>query len=467
VVIVGGGIAGLSATRRLAARGVDDFVLLELEQTVGGNSRHGINEVSAFPWGAHYVPLPGDDAPEVGRLFEELGIIRGRDGRGLPIYREEYLCHDPVERLFMHGRWQEGLVPQLGLSSRERAQIDGFFARMHEIRQTRGADGRRAFTIPVDESSRDPAWLSLDRLTMAGWLDDQGWDSAPLRWYVDYCCRDDFGAGMDQVSAWAGVHYFASRHGKAANAPSSSVVTWPEGNGWLVEQLRKPVENRIRQGILVSRITPGGRQVEVEGYSVATRRTTRWLAESVIFAAPRFVAARVLNNVIRTDGLNYAPWMVANLTLDTLPEGRGADLAWDNVIYGSRSLGYVVATHQHLDPSPRRTVLTYYQPLDHLPPAKARKEASGRSHREWCDLILTDLGRAHPDLRRQLRRLDLMIWGHAMIRPEPGFMWGPSREKMTEPIGNVFFAHSDMSGMSLFEEAYIRGIRAADAALGP
>ena len=34
-----------------------------------------------------------------------------------------------------------------------------------------------------------------------------------LRWYLDYCCRDDYGAGMAQVSAWAGIHYFASRHG--------------------------------------------------------------------------------------------------------------------------------------------------------------------------------------------------------------------------------------------------------------
>jgi hypothetical protein len=36
---------------------------------------------------------------------------------------------------------------------------------------------------------------------------------------------------------------------------------------------------------------------------------------------------------------------------------------------------------------------------------------------------------------------------------------------MAKSIENVFFAHSDMSGMSLFEEAYVRGIRAADAAV--
>jgi hypothetical protein len=36
---------------------------------------------------------------------------------------------------------------------------------------------------------------------------------------------------------------------------------------------------------------------------------------------------------------------------------------------------------------------------------------------------------------------------------------------MQSNLGRVHFAHSDMSGISLFEEAYIRGQRAADEAL--
>ena len=41
IVIVGGGIAGLSAAWRLDKRGFRDFVLLEMEREVGGNSRSG------------------------------------------------------------------------------------------------------------------------------------------------------------------------------------------------------------------------------------------------------------------------------------------------------------------------------------------------------------------------------------------------------------------------------------------
>src|SRR6476619_123993 len=47
VVIVGGGIAGLSAGWELERRGMRDFVLLELASQAGGNARSGENEVSA------------------------------------------------------------------------------------------------------------------------------------------------------------------------------------------------------------------------------------------------------------------------------------------------------------------------------------------------------------------------------------------------------------------------------------
>ncbi|MCA9806038.1 MAG: NAD(P)/FAD-dependent oxidoreductase, partial [Cyanobacteria bacterium HKST-UBA02] len=56
LTIVGGGIAGLSAGWWLKRNGFDDFVILELEKDVGGNSRAGRNHLGAFPWGAHYVP---------------------------------------------------------------------------------------------------------------------------------------------------------------------------------------------------------------------------------------------------------------------------------------------------------------------------------------------------------------------------------------------------------------------------
>lgn len=469
VAIVGGGIAGLAAARQLARAGHDDFLLLELEDQPGGNSCSGQNAISSYPWGAHYVPLPGSEAKEIVTLFEELGIITGRDADGQPVYNELYLCADPDERLFIHGEWQEGLVPGVGLSATDRTQMGQFFATMEKFKSATGNDGRPAFCIPIDRSSRDPEFLKLDQISMAQYLADHGWNSDHLRWYVNYCCRDDYGAEMKDTSAWAGIHYFASRTGKAANADTDTVVTWPEGNGWIVNRLREPIAPRIRSSALVFHVEQAGNGAHVDYFDVARQRSVRIEADSVIFAAPRFVAHRVIRERRESapiaDGFEYSPWMVANISLDYLPQGPGAPLSWDNVLYRSESLGYVVATHQHLHPFPKRTVLTYYLPLSAKPPVEARQEMLATTYDQWAERIVEDLSRAHPDIADHILQLDVWLWGHGMIRPSPGFIWGPQRAKALEPLDRIVFAHSDMSGISIFEEAYIRGVEAARVVL--
>jgi len=465
VVIVGGGISGLAAARRLDQHGMRNFLLLELEHEAGGNAASGRNAISAYPWGAHYVPLPNEEATEVLALFEELGLTRGRGVNGAPIFDEESLCSDPMERLFDAGRWQEGLLPQIGITDADRRQYEAFFARMVQFRDRRGNDGQPAFAIPLDLSSRDPELLALDRITMAEWLRTEHFDSGPLLWHVDYCCRDDYGAGIAHVSAWAGVHYFASRRGRAANADPDAVVTWPEGNGRLAHQLAAPLGERLHSGRVVFNVEQNGGEVFVDAFDVARERSIRHRARGVVCAAPRFVAQRIVRGLPPANGLEYSPWMVANITVDALPGSNGAALAWDNVARASASLGYVVATHQDITLVPQQSVLTHYWPLDTTDPRAARQQAIARTHREWCDLIVADLAQIHPGIEDHIRNIDVWLWGHGMIRPVPGFIWGEARARMLQPHGAVVFAHSDMSGISIFEEAFTRGTHAADALL--
>ena len=121
VAIVGGGMSGLSAGWRLDKLGIRDWLLLELGREAGGNSRGGQNTVSRYPWGAHYVPVPGRNAVHVRELFRELGLI---DVNGN--WDERTLCHSPQERLWQHGRWHEGLEPVDGLPRAEREQFTRF-----------------------------------------------------------------------------------------------------------------------------------------------------------------------------------------------------------------------------------------------------------------------------------------------------------------------------------------------------
>ncbi len=440
LVIVGGGVAGLSAAWRLQKRGFHDFALLEMEDRAGGNSRWGENEIAAYPWAAHYVPVPGKRATLVRELFEELGVLA--DGR----WEERYLCFSPQERLFLHGRWQEGIEPSTALTARDREQFRQFEQRMEQFRAT------GEFTVPMELGARPSP---LDRLSMADWLRNEGFDSPYLDWYVNYATRDDYGALASDVSAWAGIHYFAAR-AREEKGP----LTWPEGNGWIVKRLLERVGPRVRTGSFVYRIERQGRRLRV------LTEAASYLTEAVIFAAPTFLARYLMDGAPPATRFEYSPWLTANLTLDRLPRERGVEPAWDNVIYDSPGLGYVVATHQTLRSRVDRTVWTYYWALASGSPAENRKLLLAKDWTYWKEAILNDLARAHPDIRSCVTRIDILRLGHAMVRPTPGLIFSEERRRIAALAGNLLFANSDLSGFSIFEEAQYRGVKAADRAFG-
>lgn len=440
VVIVGGGMAGLSAAWQLDRKGFRDFVLLEMEDRAGGNARWGENGVSAYPWAAHYVPVPGPESTLVRELFEELGVLR--DG----VWEETSLVFSPKERVFREGRWEEGLEEAVAEGASDRAEFRRFGEVVERFR------GTGEFTIPSALGARPSP---LDGLSMERWMAGQGFRSPALRWYVDYACRDDYGALARDISAWAGIHYFASRDPKGSE---EGPLTWPEGNGWIARRLLAKLGSHVRTGALVHRVEPRGTGARV------LAGDTEYLADAVVFAAPSFLAPYLVEGAPRV-GFTYSPWVTANLTLERWPEERGSEPAWDNVIQDSPALGYVVADHQSLRTHRERSVWTYYWALAHQPPAQARAALLRRGWHEWKEAILADLERAHPDIRRCVSRIDVLRMGHAMVRPTPGFLADPARLALRAAAGPVFYAHSDLSGLSLFEEAQQRGVAAADRVL--
>lgn len=462
ILIAGGGIAGLAAGWRLAEAGFGDFHLIELEDSVGGNARNGRNAVSAYPLGAHYLPIPNEEARGLRTMLRQFGIITGeRDGR--PIYDPEQLCADLQERLLWQGRWQEGLIPRTGLTPRDKADLAAFDRAMKAFSTRRDAAGRPAFAIPTAYSARDPDLLALDRISFTAWLDEQGWTSPVLRAHVRYACRDDYGTEPAEVSAWAGIHYFASRRGFVAEGSGDNELTWPEGNARLARLMAERLPDRIVTGQIAYRAKNSGNGATIDVFDTTNDVSVRYRADAVILAMPHFIASRLLDEPV-VPGYSYAPWLIANVTVDRSPGGKGSPLAWDNVSASSASLGYVVATHQNASRQ-GPTVLTWYMPLSDMPPASARRLLIERSDADWRRLVRDDLLTMNPDLDGAIRSIDLWKWGHAMIRPTPDFLWQVAPSQRTAMKPPFFRAHSDMSGLSLFEEAHYHGMAAAEGAL--
>ena len=216
-------------------------------------------------------------------------------------------------------------------------------------------------------------------------------------------------------------------------------------------------------GRTVLRVTEGRHGVQVLAWDEATQRLEAWTAPQVVLALPLFVAARVLESpppALReaAKALGYAPWLVANLQLDKpLLDRAGAPPSWDNVVDGGRGLGYVDAMHQGLRPVPGATVLTAYHAL----PRGDRAALLADDPQPWAGLVLADLRRAHPDIHRRVQRIELMRWGHAMAIPMPGVQRHPALQALRAARGRVRYAHADLAGCSLFEEAFVAGCEAA------
>lgn len=478
IAILGAGMAGLAAAWQLRRAGHDDFLLVDGPEPFG-NAAGGRHGDLAYPTGAHYLPLPSRDCAHVRDILADLGILL-RDAHGeRPTYDERFILHAPEERLLRDGHWHEGIVPRAGVPAAELAEHRRFFAEMARLRTLRGADGRRVFTLPSSLCSRDPAWLALDTLTMRQWLGQQGYRSPTLHWYVDYCCRDDYGATAAHVSAWAGLHYFCARGGAAANAADDAWLTWPGGLQPLAEGLLERARARRLAGAAVSVRTVGGR---VEALCCTLEggkpRSTLVRARKVICAMPLFVASRVVDDIGRFgfDPARHlpatAPWLVTNYLLRGFPaELPEAPLSWDNMVYrdgGGPNLGYVVSTHQDIRVAPpARTVFTTYAALSDRTPLEGRRWLQAASPDALLALAGADLHAAYGSgIDRHIERADITLRAHAMAIPLPGFRTNAGLAALRDADGPVLFAHADLSGFSVFEEASWWGVQAALRALG-
>ena len=471
VLILGSGAAALSALWYLTRQGRRNVILAEGLERNGNHAAFVHGELSA-PGGAHYLALPSRENVALRAMLADLGILESGADSDAPRFRETDLVFAPAERLRYQGRWQEALLPQEDDDSRR------FFTLIQRLKRARGSDGRKVFAIPIALSSQDDAWRALDRLTFAEWLAREGYRSPTLLWYLDYCCRDDYGAGAAQVSAFAGLHYFAAR-----GHDSEAVLTWPDGLAHLSQLLRE------RSGLQALAALPDAatlhfaQPVAINASAVRIRESEAHVevllrdndsdarsllhARQVICAMPLMVAARVVENAAAYGLLagrgDYAPWLVSNFVLHRFPaEGASEALAWDNVIHGSGGLGYVAASNQLIRVAkPARTVFTAYTALNQGDPTAVRAWLLDAPDAELLAFAAQDLVAAYGRrFWRAVEAVDINIRAHAMRIPRPGYLDDAQLAAVRAHRSRLLFAHSDLGGYSVFEEAAYWGVEA-------
>lgn len=457
VVIVGGGVAGFSAAWMLNKHHINDFIILELENKIGGNSSYEENNITPYPTGAHYLPLPNKESIHVRELLYDIGAIVSGQFDEYPVYDEKLIVHAPQERIWVHNDWQEGGFPII-----TNQDSHAFYEFENKITQYKE---KNIFKIPVIYGKIEPELFSY---SMYDWLNKNKLTNPSLHWYVNYSCRDDYGVSYKQIPAYFGLHYFASRTGKGKNINEHSVMVSTKGNGWIIDKIKEKLsKDSIKTNNAVFRIEQENGKYLVHTHENGNSITYK--AEQVIWAAPMFVGKHVLAGVFpelqkTASNMEYAPWIISNITLkEPLQEKTKIPLSWDNLIYNSEGLGYVNTLHQEISTNLKNKImLTHYNAPTNDNSKQTRSELLNASWESLSKNVIKDLSIPHPNIRHQIEAIDIMIRGHAMTYPLLGVQnFYNTTEIAQKAPKNLFIAHSDLSSYSIFEEANYWGVKAA------
>ena len=358
-VIAGGGVAGLAAARALRQRGIEDFVLLDLEDAAGGNSRGGEVGGIACPLGAHYLPVPGDDAPRGAGPAGGAGLAPARR-RPLALRRAPAVPR-AAGAAVLPGRVAGGLA------AAGTASAPATLAQYARFAQRGGARARRRRLPHPGVAAPRARHARAGRETFAAWLDARRLRRPATALVPGLLLprrlrrRHRHGVGLGRPALLRQPPRLpAARRGRAGEREARADLA---GGQWLAHARgwpRRWASACAAAGWCCASPSGGTAWRWMPGTS-RTQRVERWQAARCIVALPAVRrgagGARTRRQLLRRAGAQrarYAPWVVANLHLRApLDDRPGAPPAWDNVIYGDRTgLGYVDgARHQSLDPA--------------------------------------------------------------------------------------------------------------------
>lgn len=230
VVVIGAGLAGLTAARELTRRGAD-VVVLEGRDRVGGRTKPAMLAGVPIDLGASFVG-PTQDA--VVALAAELGC------RTSPTYSEG------ANRIRWRGKVREyqGTIPKLGLLG------------LLDIGRIQWQFQRIAATVSITEPWASKGAAKLDSLTLGGWLQSIRARSTS-RDLMAIMSRVTWGAEPDEVSLLHAVRYVKTSGGLDRMldvAGGAQQDHFPGGSHEMSVRIAADLGDRVRLGAAVTRI---------------------------------------------------------------------------------------------------------------------------------------------------------------------------------------------------------------------
>jgi monoamine oxidase len=413
IVIVGGGVAGLSAAYFLRGK---DWLLLEKEPQFGGNALQEEFQGQVYGTGSAYA-YHGDEGDQ---LASEIGLK-------LPFVN----MPDPtiVDKTYVPDTWKTGLgqlpYPKQVLDSFKKFRDDMMKINVREKMSELDAQPFSHFTAPYAPEVQ------------------QWWDAyGPSNW----------GAVTEESSALVGI---ANAQDLISGGDAKRAIL-PGGLGCithkLVEVLASKYQERMLDNAAVVAVVQGKDAVRVTCLHEGKLITVA--AKLVLMCTPKHITSRIVMGLPSEQKTamrryRYAPYPVVNVIFDKPVYNRG----YDNWCPGSTFTDFIVADWTiRNDPGYKQkyNILSFYTPLRELQRSTLLDENACKS---LAARVLADFQKLLPEFNVDPVEVRIYRRGHAMFMAVPGH-YTKIRLAASHPMERIFFGNSDSGGPeSLTSEA--------------
>lgn len=444
-LIVGGGIAGMSAAYQLRH---EDFMLFELSDLLGGSSAGSRYKNISLCHGAHYdLSYPSNYGREVLSMLEDLKIIEfDQFSNTWKFVDKRYLIPKNREsQTFAHGSFRNDVL------------ADG-------ETKTAFIDLMKSFSgsMPMPTRLINEEFRYLNQISFVQWLKQQISIEQDFIDGLDYHMKDDYGAGASQVSALAGIHYFACRpyYTKAVELFSP-----PEGNSYFIKKLYDQLpKEKIYRSHLVKAIHEKDKIFGIEVVDAVKQEVMKISCEKIIYAGHKHSLKYIYPKDFYLFGqTQYAPWVVVNFIFKkswNAGSNVKVDQAfWQNEIISEDKslLGFVDSKSQNADDSRVLTVYYCFKPEERemMSLIEERKQS-------FINQTLTHLEKYFDKaLKSHVEKVFIKQMGHAMPIPGQGYLFNDANRERSNP--NLVYAGVDNGNLPLLFEALDSGIEACKA----
>jgi oxygen-dependent protoporphyrinogen oxidase len=432
VVVVGGGIAGLSAAWELRDL---DVVVLEAEDRVGGRLRSEPRDPYWLNFGGHVLAGPES---ATGRLMTALGI-EAADVPGV-------LTGLAMNGRVLGGGRVESYPFRLPLTRTERLALLQTGARLRlAVARYGRVSRRRPGESETDRQARVLAYR--DDETFADFL-------GPVPAEVDAIFRPTIQRSSgepEQVAAGYGIGYFQLVWDRVGGLTRNVLG----GSARLPQAIAGALGDRVRLRSPVVQVSPLGQGVAV---TYQSHRSETIDARFAVVATPAFVTRAIVENLPpdadRALGeIAYGPYVVgALLTNETAPMPYDGIYA---VATPKRSFNMMFNTANVLRSGDHRepggTLMVYSA-------AGLADALRDRSDDEVAGKYVDDLGAIFPEIPKHVHEVRIKRWERGLPHPRPGrHLLQPA---LHQPLGNVLLA-GDYLGTTYVETAVSTGTAAA------